>query len=84
MLIVNEVLTDNEADSIEGDDKLIRKYRKLSKIGKLLESLKLSKSQKSTKLKKKLSKSRKLSNFDAKKNEPSFLISDVKITFNCL
>ena len=85
----------NEIGNIKGSDKLIRKYEKLLKIEKLSKSLKLSKlgnlkgeklskSQKSAKLGKKLSKSENLSNFDTKKNGPSFLTSNAKMTFNCL
>ena len=54
------------------------------KIRKLLKSQKLSKFQKLAKLRKKFSKNRNLPNFDIKKNEPSFLISDTKAAFNCL
>ena len=38
------MLTTNKVDGIEGDDKLIEKYRKLLKTWKLLEGLKLFKS----------------------------------------
>ena len=60
------------------------KSEKLSKSQKLLKTGKLSKSQKSAKLGKKLSKSRNLLNFDAKKNGPSFLTLDAKTVLNHL
>ena len=47
-------------------------------------SRKLSKSQKLTKLRKKLSKSGNLPNFNAKKAGPSFLTSDAREAFNRL
>ena len=78
MLIANKILAINKVCGIEGDDKLIEKYKKLSKIGKLF------KSQKSAKLEKKLSKSENLSNFDAKKNRPSLLTPNTKRAFNYL
>ena len=57
---------------------MIEKYRILSKTEKLF------KSQKSAKLGKKLSKSRNLPYFNAKKNGPSFLIPNAKTVFNHL
>ena len=78
IFVANEVLATNEIDGIEGGDELIKKCGKLSKIGKL------SKSQKLAKLRKKLSKSGNLPNFDAKENKPSFLTSDAKMAFNHL
>ena len=78
MLIANKKFTANKVSGNKGGNESIEKYRKLSKIRKL------SKSQKSAKSGKKLSKSRNLSNFSAKKNEPSFLILNARIAFNCL
>ena len=43
MLITNKILTANKVGGIEGNNKFIRKYGKLSKTEKLLEGLKLSK-----------------------------------------
>ena len=68
----------NEVDSIKDGDKLMKKY------GKLLKTRKLFKFQKLAKLGKKILKSRNSLNFDNKKNEPSFLILKVRVTFNCL
>ena len=45
VLITNEVLAIDEIGDIEGGDKLIEKYRKLSKTKKLSESLILFKSE---------------------------------------
>ena len=58
-------------------DKLF-KFQRLSKIRKLFKSQKLAQSRK------KLSKSENLSNFDAKKNGPSFLNPDARTAFNHL
>ena len=60
------------------------KGKKLSKFRKLLKIRKLSKSQKSAKLRKELSKSGNLPNFDTKENKPSFLIPNAKTAFNHL
>ena len=49
MLVADEVLAANDIGGIEGGDELIKKCRKLSKIGKLSKSQKLFKSQKSAK-----------------------------------
>ena len=95
MFIANEVFITNKINNIEDGDKLIRKYGKLLKIGKLLNSLKLFKiknlkskklfkSQKLAKLRKKLSKSGKLCNFNTRNNSLSFLISNIRIAFNYL
>ena len=90
MLVADKLLAANEVDGVEGGDKSIEKCGKLSKTGKLSKSQKLSKtgklfkSRKSTKSKKKLSKSGNLSNFDAKKNGPSFLAPDARTAFNHL
>ena len=78
MLVVNEVLDANEVGSVEGGDELIEKCEKLSKTRKL------SKSQKSAKLRKKLSKSGNLANFNSKKNKPSFSTPDARMAFNRL
>ena len=78
LVIANEVFAANKVGSIKGDNKLIKKYRKL------LKTRKLSKSQKLAKLKKKLSKSRNLPNFDTKENGSSFSIPNAKTTFNHL
>ena len=95
MLVTNKVFAANKVGDVEGCDKLIGKYEKLLKIEKLSENLilftlenlkgkKLSKSQKLAKSKKKLSKSKNLRNFDAKKKELSFLTLDTRIGFNRL
>ena len=90
MLVANEVLATDEVSSIEGSNKLIKKCGKLSKTRKSSKSQKLSKfqklskSQKLAKLKKELSKSGNLPNFDAKENEPSFLTPDTRTAFNYL
>ena len=84
MLIANELLAANKVNSIKDINKSIKKCRKLSKVRKLAKGLKLSKSQKLAKLRKKLSKSGNLPNFNAKKNKPSFFIPNAKTTFNCL
>ena len=78
VFVTNKVLIIDEVGGIEGDDESIKKCGKSSKTRKLF------KFQKSTKLKKKLSKSGNLPNFNAKKNEPSFLISNAKMAFNYL
>ena len=72
------MLAANEVGSIEGGDKLIEKYEKLSKTRKL------SKSQILTKSGKKLSKSGNLPNFDIKKNRPNFLTPNISTAFNYL
>ena len=84
MLIANELLAANKINSIKDNNKSIKKYRKLSKVRKLVKGLKLFKSQKLAKSRKKLSKSENLSNFDTKKNKPSFFTFDAKTIFNCL
>ena len=66
-----------------------KKSGKLSKSENLSKSRQskreqLSKSQKSANSEKKSSKSENLPNFDIKKNGPSFLISDARMTFNYL
>ena len=76
MFIANTVLVANKIGSIEGNHKFIKKCRKLLKTGKLF------KSWKSAKSKKKLSKSENLSNFDVKKNGPSFITLNTRIAFN--
>ena len=78
VFVTNEMLTANKIYGVKGNDKLIKKCRKLLKIRKL------SKSQKLAKLEKELSKSGNLSNFNTKKNGPNFLIPNAKITFNHL
>ena len=78
VFVTNKVFTTNEVGGVKSDHKLIEKCGKLSKIRKL------SKFQKSAKLGKKLSKNRNSPNFDIKKNEPNFLILDVRIAFNHL
>ena len=83
MLAANNVVTANKDDIIKGGGKLIEKSIELT-IGKLLKSQKLSKSQKSAKLRKKSSKIENISNFDAKKNEQSFLTPKAKAIFNRL
>ena len=72
MLIANQMIAANEIGGMQGNNKSIEKYEKLSK------------SQKLAKSKKKLSKSRNRSNFNAKKNKLSFLTSHAGITFNHL
>ena len=95
VLVANKVLAANEVDVVEGGDKSIENCRKLSKTGKLSKSQKLSKLGKSkskktskswnlTKLRKKLSKSRNLTNFGTTENGSKFLTPDARITFNCL
>ena len=84
MLVVNKVFATNKVSGIEGDNELIKKYRKLSKTGKLSKIRKLFKFQKLAKSKKKLLKSENLPNFNAKKNEPSFLNPNAKTVFNYL
>ena len=95
MLIGDKMLITNKADDIDNDNKLIKKYEKLSKTRKLLKSLKLSKlknlkgkklskSQKLAKSEKKLSKIGNLLSFDIKKNRPSFLTPNAKMSFNYL
>ena len=44
IFVANKMLAANEVGGIEGGNKLIEKYRKLSKIGKLFKSQKLFKS----------------------------------------
>ena len=78
MFITNKMLATNKVGGVKGGDKLIEKCRKL------LKTVKLSKSQKSAKLKKKLSKSGNLSNFNPKKNRPSFLTPNARTAFNHL
>ena len=78
MLIANKVSAADEDGSVEGGD------RSIEKCGKLWKTRKLSKSWKLAKLRKKLSKSGNLPNFNAKENGPSFLTPDVRIAFNCL
>ena len=88
MLVVNAVLTANEVYSVEGNDELIKKCRRLSKTRKLFKSQKLSKSKKlskspkSAKSRKKLSKNRNLPRFNTKEKGSSFLTSDARTTFN--
>ena len=90
VLVADEVLAADEVDGIEGGDELIEKCGKLSKTGKLSKSQKsskfrkLTKSRKSAKSREKLSKNGNLSNFNAKKSEPSFLTPDTKTAFNHL
>ena len=79
----------NKVDDIEDNNKLTKKYKKLSKTEKLSnsedsKSKKWSKSQKLAKSRKKLLKSRNLPNFNAKKNGPSFLTPDTRTVFNYL
>ena len=94
-VLIARMLVANKVGGVEGDDKLIEKYGKLSKTRKLskglkssklrnLKSEKLSKFQKSAKLKRKLSKSGNSPIFDAKKNRPSFLTPKVRAVFNRL
>ena len=78
LLVADELFAANEIGEVEGSDELMEKCEKLSKIGKL------SKFQKLAKLKKKLSKSGNSPNFNAKKNEPSFLTPNAEMTFNRL
>ena len=89
MFIANEIFVIDEISSIKSGNESIEKYRKLLKTRKLsksknLKDKKLFNSQKLSKLKKKLLKNRNLSNFDAKKNGPSFLTSKAKVPFNPL
>ena len=84
VLVANKVLVTNKIGGVKGGDELIKKCRKLSKIRKLSKAQKFFKSQKSAKLRKKLSKSGNLFNFDAKKNGQSFLTPNTRTTFNCL
>ena len=78
MLDTNEVPTANKVSGVEGGNKLIEKYKKLSKTRKLSKFQKLAKSRKES------SKSGNLPNFDAKKNGPSFPTPNAKMAFNCL
>ena len=88
-VLITKVFAANEASSIESDDELIKKSgklletRKLSKLGNS-KSKKLFKFWKLAKSGKKLSKSENSSNFNAKKNGPSFLIPKAKVAFNRL
>ena len=95
VLIANKVLTTEELDGIEGGDESIEKCGKLLKTGKLSQSTKLSKSRKSkskktsksqnsAKSEKKLSKSGNLTNFNAMKDKPKFLIPNATTAFNRL
>ena len=94
MLAANKVFAANEVDIIQGGGKKIKKSVEL-KTRKLSKNLKLSKSrnlkgeklftfQKSARSGKKLLKSGNSSNFNAKKNEPSFLTPNARAAFNCL
>ena len=47
MLVAKSILATNKVGSIKNNNKLIGKYKKLSKTEKLLEGLKLSKSENS-------------------------------------
>ena len=78
VLIDNKMLATNEIGGVKGGNKSIKKCEKLSKTRKLSKSRKLAKS------KKELSKSGNLSNFEAKKNGPSFLTPNAKTAFNHL
>ena len=78
MRIINKIFATNEVGSVEGSDKLIEKYEKLSKTGKS------SKFWKSAKSEKKLSKSRNSPNFNSKENKPSFLTLNARTIFNSL
>ena len=78
VFVTNKMLAANEINDVESNDESIEKCGKLSKTRKL------SKSQKSAKLRKKLSKSGNISNFNAKENEPSFLTPDARMAFNYL
>ena len=66
------MLAINKVDSVEGSNKLIEKYEKLSKTEKL------------AKLRKKLLKSENSPNFNDKKNGLSFLTPNTRIVFNYL
>ena len=68
---------------MEGNNKLIQRYGKLSK-SRNLKNKKLSKFQKLAKLEKKSSKSENSPKFNTKKNGSSFLISKVRTAFNYL
>ena len=78
------MLIANKINGIENNNELIEKCRKLLKIEEFSKSQKLFKSQKLAKLWKKLSKCENSLNFDAKKAEPSFLISGARKIFNYL
>ena len=95
MLVADKMLTANEVDGVEGDDKLIKKCGKLSKTGKLSKSQKLSKLGKSKSEKmfkswnlaksgKKLSKSGNSTNFNATEDGPKFITPDARTAFNRL
>ena len=95
VLVANEVLATNKVNGVEGGDKLIEKYGKLSKIEKLSKSRKLSKLEKSksekmsksqnlARSRKKLSKSVNSTNFNATEDGPKFLTLDARIAFNRL
>ena len=72
VFIANEMLVANKVSGVKGGDKLIKKCGKSSKFQKLAKSGK------------KLSKSGNSSNFDTKKNGPSFLTPNTRMAFNCL
>ena len=76
------MLTINKISGNENSNELIEKFVKFLKIRKLSKDLKLSKSQKLAKSEKKLLKSEILLHFDIKKNKPSFLTLDARITIN--
>ena len=76
MLVANKMFAADEICSVNSSDESIEK------CGKLLKTRKLSKFQKSAKSRKKLSKSENFSNFNVKKNRPSFLTLNAKMAFN--
>ena len=78
VFVTKKVLIADKVHGVESVNELNEIYGKLSKTRKL------SKSQKLAKSRKKLFKSGNLSNFNAKKNEPSFLTPDARMTFNYL
>ena len=95
LLVPNEVIAADKVDGIESGDKLIKKYRKLSKIWKSSKFQKLSKSGKSkckktsksqnlAKSRKKSSKSGNLTNSNATEDRPKFLTPNTKTAFNRL
>ena len=98
MFIANKVLIANKVSVVKSSDEYIEKsvepkIRKLSKTKKLFKSKKLKSKKlfKSQKLKskkmvksKKPSKSGNLFKFNAKKIQPSFLLSNSSVALNCL
>ena len=89
VLVTNKMLAVNEVGYVEDFEELIEKSGKLSKTRKFFKSgnskgEKLSKFRKLTRLGKKLAKNGNSSNFNAKKDGPTFLTLKAKVVFNSL